>query len=82
MEEQNLPLNDSILQEATGEAGTLTNRTSNGFKFVLSGAAILVTSCVMALISGISDPMFDYILYGLTSVGACVVIYGLYCVFE
>ncbi|MCF8255068.1 MAG: hypothetical protein K9H61_10950 [Bacteroidia bacterium] len=82
MEEQNLPLNDSILQENSSETGTLTNRTTNGFKFVLLGAAVLVTSCVLALLSSISDPMFDYILYGFTSIGACVVIYGLYCVFE
>lgn len=52
---------------------------SKGFVLVALGAAILLGSCLFSLTLSFSDPSFHYVLYGATSVGALLVLFGLGC---
>ena len=46
------------------------------------GALILLTGCITNLIMPSMNDTYNYILYGVTSTGATIVFYGLYCVLE
>lgn len=59
-----------------------SRRTSKGIKVIPAGALILVVSCILSLTVPSSSFLYDYILYGLTSVGAVIAFYGLYLVME
>lgn len=57
-----------------------TNKSfSKGFTMVALGAAILLGSCLFSLTLSFSDPSFHYVLYGATSVGVLLVLFGLGC---
>lgn len=51
---------------------------SKGFVLVALGAIILLGS-LFSLTLNFSDPSFHYILYGATSVGVLLVLFGLGC---
>jgi hypothetical protein len=57
-------------------------RTKRGFKFMALGAIILLGGCISNLIMPSMNDTYNYILYGVTSIGASIVFYGLYCVLE
>ena len=52
-----------------------------GFKIILLGAAFLLTSCMLTFVNDYSNSNFTFILYGLTSIGACIVMGGFILVF-
>ncbi len=56
-------------------------RRSTGFIFMAAGAFLGFLSCVLSITHAIPG-MFDFIFYGLTSVAVCIVVLGLYYVFE
>lgn len=69
------------------EAETLSKeersqRTRKGIFIIPIGAITLLLSCVTTLLMPDTFGLFNYILYGLTSIGAIVVFYGLYLVME
>ena len=57
-------------------------RTKKGFKLMAFGALVLLTGCITNLIMPSMNDTYNYILYGVTSTGATIVFYGLYCVLE
>ena len=56
-------------------------RLSIGFKLLLIGAAFLVSSCMLTIATDYSNENFTFILYGLTSIGASIVIGGFVLIF-
>jgi hypothetical protein len=58
------------------------NRTLKGFKLLGLGAISLFLGCITNLTLPITNEYFHYILYGVTSIGASIVFYGLYLVME
>lgn len=58
----------------------LAKRTNKGFQIILWGALILLISGLIALFAPMSDSGFDIVLYGFTSLGSAMIIYGLYLV--
>jgi hypothetical protein len=56
-------------------------RRSIGFVCMAAGAFLGFLSCVLSITHAIPG-MFDFIFYGLTSLAVCVVVLGLYYVFE
>jgi hypothetical protein len=56
-------------------------RCSTGFVCMAAGAFLGFLSCVLT-ISHALPHMFDFIFYGLTTVAVCIVVLGLYYVFE
>jgi hypothetical protein len=67
---------DTIKKEISGK------RTRRGFKLMALGAIILLSGCVTNLSLPSINDTYNYILYGVTSTGAIIVFYGLYCVLE
>lgn len=59
---------------------SLALRTNLGFKIILWGAIILLISGLIALFAPLTDTAFHIIMYGLTSLGSCMIMYGLYLV--
>lgn len=57
-------------------------RTSRGFKLVLAGALILLAGCFSTMVIPYSSSLYSVMLFGPTSIGACMVMFGLYCVLE
>ncbi|MCG9879380.1 MAG: type II secretion system GspH family protein [Bacteroidia bacterium] len=58
------------------------NRTQRGFSLIGIGAAVLLFGCLISLVFPHSHPAYNFLLYTPTSIGACMVMYGLYCVLE
>ena len=56
-------------------------RLSTGFKVVLTGAAFLLSSCILSLVTDYSNTNFLFILYGLTTIGACILLGGFILIF-
>jgi hypothetical protein len=56
-------------------------RLSAGFKTLLTGAAFLLSSCLLSLITDYSNSNFLFILYGLTIIGACILMGGFILIF-
>lgn len=56
-------------------------RRSTGFVCMAAGAFLGFLSCVLTITHALPH-MFDFIFYGLTTVAVCVVVLGLYYVFE
>lgn len=52
-----------------------------GFVYLASGAFLGFISCVLALINPVPE-LYNWILYGLTSVAVSLIILGLYYLFE
>lgn len=75
--------NESTEKELEIELNSeLQQRTRKGIRLIPAGAIILVASCISTLLLPSSHFLFEYVLYGLTSLGACVAFYGLYCLME
>jgi hypothetical protein len=73
--ESNLNLEESKNQ-------TSENRTKKGFTCMSIGALVLLGGCISNLIMPSMNDSYNMVLYGITSIGATVVFYGLYCVME
>ena len=56
-------------------------RRTKGFLCMALGAFLGFLSCVLTITHALPH-MFDFIFYGLTTLAVCVVVYGMYCVFE
>lgn len=56
-------------------------RRSTGFVCMAVGAFLGFLSCVLT-ITHVLPQMFDFIFYGLTTMAVCIVVLGLYYVFE
>ncbi len=56
-------------------------RRSVGFVCMAAGAFLGFLSCVLTITHALPD-MFNFVFYGLTSVAVCIVVLGLYYVFE
>lgn len=70
------------VQEFTFQSTSLPKSSgsfSKGFALVAIGAVILLGSCVFSLTLSFSDPSFQYIMYGATTLGALMVLAGLGC---
>lgn len=57
-------------------------RTRKGFKLISLGAVILFLGCITNLVLPMSSSFYCPILYGITTTGASIVLYGLYLVME
>jgi hypothetical protein len=57
-------------------------RTAKGFSMIGIGAIILLGGCVISMVMSSTNPFYNYFLYIPTSIGASMVIYGMYCVLE
>ncbi len=66
--------NDSEMQRKE----VLANRTKMGFHIILLGALTLLISGLIALFTPLSDSVFEIVLYGFTSLGSAMIIFGLY----
>lgn len=67
-----------LSEEEMQRKQALASRTKTGFNIILCGALILLASGMIALFAPISDSGFDVVLYGCTSLGSAMIIYGLY----
>lgn len=56
-------------------------RRNIGFTCIVAGAFLGFLSCVLTIFH-VLPHMFDFIFYGLTSVAVCMVVLGLYYIFE
>jgi hypothetical protein len=56
-------------------------RRSTGFAFMCTGALLGFLSCVLTITHALPG-MFDLIFYGVTTIAVCMVVLGLYYVFE
>ncbi len=56
-------------------------RRSTGFVCMAAGAFLGFLSCVLTITHALPH-MFDFIFYGLTTAAVCIVVLGLYYVFE
>jgi len=56
-------------------------RVSSGLVYVLSGALICLTSCIVTMTTTYSHASFGWMLYGLTTLGILVVFAGLMKIF-
>ncbi len=57
-------------------------RTQRGFSLIGFGAIILLVGCILSIIADPSHLLYDFILYGPTTLGAIMVIFGMYKVME
>lgn len=57
-------------------------RLSNGFAALIIGALFLLSSFFLTLFASYTHFSTSFILYGLTTIGICVVMYGLYLIFD
>jgi hypothetical protein len=57
-------------------------RTAKGFSMIGIGAIILLGGCVISMVMSSTNPLYNYFLYIPTSIGASMVLYGMYCVLE
>lgn len=56
-------------------------RQTTGFLCMAAGALLGFLSCVLTITHALPG-MYDFIFYGLTSFAVCIVVLGLYYVFE
>lgn len=56
-------------------------RRTTGFICMAAGAFLGFISCVLTITHAMPD-MYNFIMYGLTSIAVCIVVLGLYYVFE
>lgn len=74
--------NLSIEESNDSKKEALTQRTQKGFSITLWGALILLSGCITTMVLPSTHALYDIILYIPTTLGAGMVIYGFYCVFE
>lgn len=82
MEGSNLAIHDSKTMDETTKKEIAQKRSAKGFSLIAIGAISLLLGCVTTLVLPHSNIAYNIILYGLTSIGASVVFYGLYCLLE
>lgn len=56
-------------------------RRATGFVCMAAGAFLGFISCVLTITHAL-PVMYDFIMYGLTTIAVCIVVLGLYYVFE
>jgi hypothetical protein len=56
-------------------------RRATGFVCMAAGAFLGFLSCVLTITHALPH-LFDFIFYGLTMLAVCIVVFGMYCVFE
>jgi len=56
-------------------------RQSTGFVCMAAGAFLGFLSCVLTITHALPD-MFDFVFYGLSTIAVCIVVLGLYYIFE
>jgi nucleotidyltransferase/DNA polymerase involved in DNA repair len=56
-------------------------RQSTGFICIAGGAFLGFLSCVLTITHALPD-MFHFVFYGLTTLAVCIVVLGLYYIFE
>jgi len=59
-----------------------SRKTSTGLILILIGAAMLLTSCVLTLTGSYTQGTFNMVLFGLTTMGICIVFIGLARIFS
>lgn len=69
-------ITDHIVKHKSGK------RLSNGFAAVIIGAVFLLSSFFLTLFATYTHFSTSFILYGLTTIGICIVMYGLYLIFD
>ncbi len=57
-------------------------KTSNGLILILIGAVTCLLSCVLTMTSSYSHTAFEIVLYGFTTIGILVVVWGLMKIFN
>lgn len=72
--------NISVYLEAIKKMRCAKKRSS-GFLCMASGAFLGFISCVLTITHALPG-MFDFVFYGLTTLAVCIVVFGMYCVFE
>ncbi|MFY8109510.1 MAG: hypothetical protein ACOVO9_10980 [Bacteroidia bacterium] len=72
--------NELDLNQSNSESRKL--RTAKGFSMIGIGAIILLGGCIISMVMSSTNPFYNYFLYIPTSIGASMVIYGMYCVLE
>ena len=77
MENLNSDISNETLKKEARNA-----RNKKGFSFIIIGVSILFSGFLCNLLLSISNPNYNYFLYGLTSLGVSLVFYGLYLIFE
>jgi|LakMenE18May11ns_1017448.scaffolds.fasta_scaffold8317051_1 hypothetical protein len=73
---------ENTSDESMLEPNSSQRRTQKGFTITLWGAAVLLLACLTNMFLPTDSYMYELALYGPTSIGASMVIYGFYCVFE
>ena len=56
-------------------------RQTRGFIYLISGGALGFMSCVLSIVNPVPE-LYDWFLYGFTSVAILLACYGLYNIFE
>ena len=76
-------INPAQISEYQNEIKRMRNerRRSTGFVCMAIGAFLGFLSCVLTITHAMPH-MFDFIFYGLTTAAVCLVVLGLYYVFE
>jgi hypothetical protein len=82
MEITDINLDAPEIEGELGKKELAQKRTSRGFSLIGIGAVSLLLGCITTMVLPHSNIAYNVILYGLTSAGASVVFYGLYCVLE
>ncbi|MDZ4666843.1 MAG: hypothetical protein SGJ00_03060 [bacterium] len=82
MENRESQVLEDALTENTAVSSVSARRTKKGFTITSYGAIILLTGCLINIFLPTDTFMYELALYGPTTVGASMVIYGFYCVFE
>ncbi len=65
-------------EEEISRKEILISKTQKGFKIILCGALTLLVSGLIALFAPMSQSGFEIVMYGFTSLGSTMIIYGLY----
>jgi hypothetical protein len=77
--------NQTMASELDLDQGNYENRkvrTAKGFKLIGIGSLVLLSGCIVSMVMPSENPLYDFFLYTPTSIGATMVVYGMYCVLE
>ncbi len=73
---------ESTTEENEVPKNASQRRTQKGFAITGWGTIVLLIGCLTNMFLPTDSFMYELALYGPTSIGATMVIYGFYCVFE
>ncbi|MFY8021231.1 MAG: hypothetical protein ACOVP1_08535 [Bacteroidia bacterium] len=82
MQEQENQSVSNELDMSQGNADNRKQRTAKGFSLIGMGSIILFGGCIVSMVMPSAHPLYHFFLYTPTSIGASMVIYGMYCVLE